>query len=458
LLHLRGVVDEDLRQGHGALVPHAAFALAERSRTRSTSHSWMRPSSVSSGWNATARMLPSRTAIGWPSISARTSTPAPYSSTHGARMKTAHNGPPSIPSSSTSASKLFTWRPNALRSARTSSRSRWSRSSMIRPAQVPSVGVPARTSSRSGSARPSRSMPSVIVVDSPPGMTSPSSPSRSAGVRTMRASAPRWIRTPAWASKSPWRASTPTTTALPAAMLDQALFAELRDLKPGHRGTQAARGARHALRVVVVGGGLHNRGRHALGVLRLEDPGADEDALGAELHHQRGVRRGGDAARGEVDDRQAAFLGDHAHQLDGRLKVLGGGWDLRLVERAETANLAHDRAHVAHGLDHVAGARLALGADHRGALGDAAERLAQVGGAADERHLELPLVDVVRLVGRGEDLGLVDVVDLERLQHLRLGEVADARLRHHGDGDGGLDLVDLRGVRHAGHAAVRADV
>ena len=81
-------------------------------------------------------------------------------------------------------------------------------------------------------------------------------------------------------------------------------------------------------------------------------------------------------------------------------------------------------------LHHVAGTGLALGADHRRALGDPAQRLAQVGRAADERHLERPLVDVVRLVGRREHLGLVDVVDVERLKHLRLGEVADARLGH----------------------------
>ena len=79
------------------------------------------------------------------------------------------------------ASKLCSWRPNALRRALTSSRPRWSRSSMIRPAQVASTGVPAPISSRSGSARPSRSIPSVIVVDSPPGMTSASRPSRSLG-------------------------------------------------------------------------------------------------------------------------------------------------------------------------------------------------------------------------------------------------------------------------------------
>ena len=68
------------------------------------------------------------------------------------------------------------------------------------------------------------------------------------------------------------------------------------------------------------------------------------------------------------------------------------------------------------------------------------------------------LVDVVRVVGRGEHLGLVDVVDAEGLQHLRLDEVADARLGHHRDGDGLDDAVDHVGVAHAGDAALGADV
>ena len=69
-----------------------------------------------------------------------------------------------------------------------------------------------------------------------------------------------------------------------------------------------------------------------------------------------------------------------------------------------------------------------------------------------------PLVDVVRDVGRRQHLGLVDVVDLERLQDLRLDEVADAALRHHRDRHGLLDLRDHRRVGHAGDAAVAPDV
>ncbi len=69
-----------------------------------------------------------------------------------------------------------------------------------------------------------------------------------------------------------------------------------------------------------------------------------------------------------------------------------------------------------------------------------------------------PLVDVVGLVGRGQHLGLVDVVDAEGLEDLGLGEVADAGLGHDRDRDGRLDALDQRRVAHAGDAAVAADV
>ena len=57
-----------------------------------------------------------------------------------------------------------------------------------------------------------------------------------------------------------------------------------------------------------------------------------------------------------------------------------------------------------------------------------------------------------------QHLGLVDVVDLERLQDLRLGEVADPALGHHRDAHRLLDLADHPRVGHARDAALRADV
>ena len=61
-------------------------------------------------------------------------------------------------------------------------------------------------------------------------------------------------------------------------------------------------------------------------------------------------------------------------------------------------------------------------------------------------------------VGGRQHLGLVDVVDLERLQDLRLGEMADPALGHHGNGDGLLDLADHARVGHTRDAAVATDV
>ena len=176
--------------------------------------------------------------------------------------------------------------------------------------------------------------------------------------------------------------------------------------------------------------------------------------------HERRVGRGGDAARGEVRHRQLALAGDVARPArSGAPSVLGLGHQLARASTCRAgAMLAAHRAHVAHRLDDVAGAGLALGADHRRALADAAQRLAEVAAAAHERHLEVVLVDVVLLVGRGEHLALVDEVHAERLEHLRLGEVADAALGHHRDRDRLHDLLDLLDRGHARHAALGADV
>ena len=127
-------------------------------------------------------------------------------------------------------------------------------------------------------------------------------------------------------------------------------------------------------------------------------------------------------------------------------------------ERLQPPDPAEDRPHVRDRVDDVARARLALRPDHRRALGDPPQRLAEVRRAADERDRELPLVDVVRDVGRGQHLGLVDVVDLERLEDLRLDEVADPALGHHRDRHGLLDRADHLRVGHARDAALHADV
>src|SRR5437868_2115056 len=74
--------------------------------------------------------------------------------------------------------------------------------------------------------------------------------------------------------------------------------------------------------VVVKGRGLHDRLGSLRGVARLEDAGADEDSLGAELHHHRRIGGRRDTTGGEQHDRQFAGLGNLAHQLVRRLQFL----------------------------------------------------------------------------------------------------------------------------------------
>lgn len=65
---------------------------------------------------------------------------------------------------------------------------------------------------------------------------------------------------------------------------------------------------------------------------------------------------------------------------------------------------------------------------------------------------------MIDVIGRGENLGLVDVIDLDSLQDLRLDNVTDAALGHNRDGDGLLDALDHLGVAHARDAACGTDV
>ena len=134
-------------------------------------------------------------------------------------------------------------------------------------------------------------------------------------------------------------------------------------------------------------------------------------------------------------------------------QLLGGLVHLVVAQGDEFADLLVHGAHVAHGLDDVAGARLALGADHGRALGDTAQRFAQVLRAAHERHVEPVLVDVVHVVGGAEYFGFVDVIDFDGLQNAGFGDVADTNLGHDRNRHGFLNALDHGRIAHAGNAA-----
>ena len=97
-----------------------------------------------------------------------------------------------------------------------------------------------------------------------------------------------------------------------------------------------------------------------------------EDAFCTELHRERRVRRGGDAAGDEVHHRQPAVPCDLANHLERRLQLLGRDEQLVVAHGGEAADFGVDGADVADCLHDVAGAGLALGSHHRCALADPA--------------------------------------------------------------------------------------
>src|SRR4051812_26941222 len=191
--------------------------------------------------------------------------------------------------------------------------------------------MPARTRARRGSITPKRTASLEMVVDSPPGMTRPSTSASSSGRLTGLATASAAARAVRCSRTSPWRARTPMTGAssdmgwLPAAVGVALGLGEGVAVDADHGLAEVAGRVRDDLRVVVEGGGLHDGGGALGRVAGLEDAGADEDALGAELAHERGVGGGGDAARGEEHHRELAELGDLLDELVRGAQLLGGG-------------------------------------------------------------------------------------------------------------------------------------
>ena len=194
------------------------------------------------------------------------------------------------------------------------------------------------------------------------------------------------------------------------------------------------------------------------GIRGLEDPGADEDAVGAELHAKRGIGRCRDTARGERHDRQRPVARDPFHELVRRAQLLRLGVHLFVTQRGEPADVPEDRPHVGHGVHDVARPSLALPADHRRSLGNAPQRFADVRAPAHERR------------HHRDGHGLLDLADLVRIRHARDAAVPpdvgrNTLQRHHGNGAGvlrdprlvsGRHVHDHTALEHLGETALHA--
>ena len=213
-------------------------------------------------------------------------------------------------------------------------------------------------------------------------------------------------------------------------------------------------------------GGLHDRFRTLLsfhgigefGGVFHEDTGAYEYGFGSQLHHERGVGWSCDSSGGEIGDGQLAVSRHHLDEFVRSLMLFGFGVELFFAEHGENPHLLHDLANVADGMDYVPGASFAFRANHGCAFGDAAQSFSEIAGAADEGNTEGLFIDVMDLVGRGENFGLVDVIDAQLLQDLRLCKVADAALGHDGNVDHRHDFANLFRRGHTRHSAFGANL
>src|SRR5918993_100613 len=138
-----------------------------------------------------------------------------------------------------------------------------------------------------------------IVVDSPPGTMTPDRPSRSSTALTSTGSTPRPRRISACSLKSPCSARTPIRfrpsssgkapfiSPLPATGREPLSFRKIPHLSTDHRLSEAPARLGYGPGVLVVGGCLHDGPCANSRVPALEDAAADEDAIGAKLHHKR---------------------------------------------------------------------------------------------------------------------------------------------------------------------------
>ena len=127
----------------------------------------------------------------------------------------------------------------------------------------------------------------------------------------------------------------------------------------------------------------HERAWPGSALLKMPEP--TKTASAPRLTTQSSVGRRRDAARSKVRNRQLAVLVDVTNQVVRRAHVPGRRHQLFFGKRLDRAHLADHGAQVTHGLDDVAAARLALGADHGGAFADAAKRFSQIASTANER-------------------------------------------------------------------------
>ena len=281
--------------------------------------------------------------------------------------------------------------------------------------------------------------------------------------RAVTSSAKAWRRIASWsASRSRSAKASGTYTATPRGSTSRGSRAARSrgssSSMPGHRGPEPARGRQHLARLLPVRGGVHDGLARASGSSLLKIPEPTNTASAPRLMQS--------AASAGVAIPPAAKFGTGSLPCSCTKRTRSTGAPSSLARVASSSPRSAWMARMSPFTwrrCRTASTMLPLPASPLVRIMAApspiaAQRLAEVARTAHEGRAEAVLVDVMRLVGGRQHLALVDEVHAERVEHLRLDEVADAHLRHHRDRDARWIASITRDLRHARHAALLADV
>mmetsp|Transcript_23980 Transcript_23980/g.51763 ORF Transcript_23980/g.51763 Transcript_23980/m.51763 type:complete len:312 (+) Transcript_23980:175-1110(+) len=225
-----------------------------------------------------------------------------------------------------------------------------------------------------------------------------------------------------------------------------------------HGWSQTSTRLHEDLGVLVVSGCLDNGPGTCLGVVRFENSTSNEYSIHTKLHHEGGISRGGNTSSSKVHHGQTTIISDPLNKIIRSLKHFGSYKEFILRHASQTLNLRLNSSGMTHGLNNVSSTSLTLGTKEGGTLGNTTKCLTKVTASTHEGNIEHGLINVVHLIGHGQNLRLINVVNFACLEDLGLDKMSDTGLGHDGDGDGVLDFENHGWVGHAGYSAIAADV
>src|SRR5690554_4231959 len=107
-----------------------------------------------------------------------------------------------------------------------------------------------------------------------------------------------------------------------------------------------------------------------------------------------------------------------------------------------------------YGLNYITSTGLTLRSNHRGAFINSAQGFSQISCPTDKWYFKFCFINMIPIVRRCQNLALIDVINPQSFQDLRLNKMAYSGFSHHWNGNGLHNLQNNLWIRHSGHTAL----